>query len=780
MKLVWHFRVALRAARKRPGLFLTSIAILGAAIGVNTALFSLLHAVLLRPIPGVEQSGDLLRIRRSLKGQTQGNQSYPDYLDIREQTRTLSGLAAERLVPMRLAGPPAEVLTGAVVSANYFDVMGVRAALGRVLEAADDRGPHAVAVLSHAEWQRRFGGDPAVLGRSMTLNGTPYTIVGVAAAAFSGIEFGESTALWVPVSMASQAMTRGAGFPWLTARNAGWLTYYARPNAGMTLEAVQADLTAIARRLEAAYPGTNAGRGFVPAAGHPGMTPQQHAQMRVLFGLLSAAATLVLLIACGNIGNLLLARAAAQTRELALRTALGARRIDLLRQPLADAVLIGGAGGLLGIAIAPWILPLLRQTIPQTIAADALDPRVLAFNLGATLLAVALFGLAPAWFATGTNLRGGRMMRGWVVAQVALSLALVANGSLVLGSMRKILAIDPGYRAGQVLLTSMDLSLVAYSPERGTQFFAGLIERVSGVPGVRSATIAKSSPSVDWSDRFEVNGSFHADKNTVAPGYFRTLGIPLLAGRDFSTADRADIAIVSRALAERLWPGQNAVGQRLRSATQSLEVVGVAADTRYRSVLDAPPALVYVPLLQNYDSIGRLMVAVDGNPEPFKDTLRRLVQEANPGLPVRGVVTLQEQIDASLWQRSAASSLLSLFGALAIALACAGIYGVVSFATAQQTREIAIRMALGAERSSVLASVLTRTLKLVGAGIAIGLPLAVWAKPSVATMLYGVGGAEPLAFAGVALLFVAVALAAAVVPARRAATIDPALALRAE
>jgi predicted permease len=779
MKFLWHLRVALRAARKRPALFLTSIAILGAAIGVNTALFSLLHAVLLRPIPGVERAADLLRIRRTLNGQAQSNQSYPDYVDLRDQTRTLNGLAAERLIPMRLAGPPAEILTGAIVSGNYFQVMGVRAALGRVLEEEDDRGPHAVAVLSHAEWQRRFGGDPGVLGRALTLNGTPYTIVGVAAAPFRGIEFGENTALWIPLSMASQAITRPPGFAWLTVRRAGWLSYFARRKPGTPLDTVQADLAAIARRLEAAHPDSNAGRGFT-AGENPGMTPQQRGQLRLLFGLLSAAATLVLLIACGNIGNLLLARAAAQSRELALRVALGARRLDLLRQPLADATLIGGAGGALGAALAPWILPLLRRAIPQTIAADVLDYRVLGFNLAATLLAVALFGLAPAWFAIRANLRGRRVMSVWVVAQVALSLALVVNGVLVVGSMRRILAIDPGYRAASVLLTSMDLSLAAFTPERGTQFYRELIDRVQQLPGVRSATIAKSSPAVDWSDRIDVNGAANADKNLVTPGYFATLGVPLLAGRDFAAADRPDVAIVSRALADKLWPGGSAVGQRLMAGTQALEVVGVAADTRYRTILETPPPLVYMPLLQNYDSIGRLMVAVDGDPAALKDTIRRLVQQANPQLPVRGVVTLQEQIDASLWQRNAAASLLTLFGLLAIALACAGIYGVVSYATAQQTRDIAIRMAIGAGQSDVLRQVLARTLKMAGAGVALGLPLAAWAKPSLAAMLYGVGGAEPLAFGSVAVLFLLVAVAAAAIPARRAARIDPALALRGE
>jgi predicted permease len=409
-----------------------------------------------------------------------------------------------------------------------------------------------------------------------------------------------------------------------------------------------------------------------------------------------------------------------------------------------------------------------------------LDVRVLGFNLAATLLAVALFGIAPAWFSMRASLRSGRVMSAWVVAQVALSLALVVNGALVLGSMRRILAIEPGYRAASVLITSMDLSLAAFTPERGTQFFASLIERVGQLPGVRSATIAKSSPAVDWSDRVEVTGGWSADMNIVAPGYFQTLGVPLLAGRDFAAADRPSAAIVSKSLADRMWPGGNALGQRLTAGTRTLEVVGVAADTRYRTVLEAPPALIYIPLFQNYDSIGRLMVDAAGDPAAMKETLRRVVQQANPELPVRGVATLQEQIDDSLWQRNAAATLLTLFGVFAIVLACAGIYGVVSYATAQQTRDIAIRMAIGAERIDVLRQVLARTIRLAAAGIAIGAPLAFWAKPALAGMLYAATGTETVTFAGAALLFVLVAALAAAVPARRAATIDPALALRAE
>jgi predicted permease len=391
-----------------------------------------------------------------------------------------------------------------------------------------------------------------------------------------------------------------------------------------------------------------------------------------------------------------------------------------------------------------------------------------------------------------------------VVAQVTLSVALVAAGSLVVRSMQRVLAIDPGYQAGQVLTCSTDLSLAGYGPDRGTQFYLELVERASRLPGVRSASLAKSSPATDWSDRVvlfrqgeapagtaylsRAPGAVTADRNIIAPNYFRTLGIPLLAGRDFALSDRGvrKVAIVSKTLADRLWPNQDALGKQFlqpiegQPLTDPIEVVGVAGNARYRSVLDAPPLLVYEPLTQNYDSIARLMIAVDGPAGRFKSELPRLIQQADPDLPVRGASTLQEQTDASLWRMRAAASLLSLFGALAIALACAGIYGVVAYTVARRVREIGIRMALGAERIHVVRQVAGQAVGLAAAGILLGIPLSLWSKPALASVLYGSPSFDAVAIGTVPLLFLGVALAASYLPARRAAAVDPAVALRQE
>jgi predicted permease len=819
MNPISDLRAAARSIGHAKGLLAFATATLGAGIGVNTALFTLLDAVLLRPVPGVVHSGDLVRILRSLDGTVQGNQSYPDYLDCRN-ARSFAGLAAERLVSIRMAGPPAELAPGAIVTGNYFQVMGARPLLGRLLDASDDEGidTHPVVVLSEAFWRQRFGADENIVGRNLSLNGYRFTVAGVARAPFAGVEFGQPTALWMPISMVRQAMTRNRNYDFLGNRRAGWLTFYGRLWPETRLEAAQSELTGTARRLESIYPATNRGRSFVVAA-NAGMSPERRESMRALLTLLTAGAGLVLLIACGNVGNLMLARAAGRVREMAIRMSLGAGRGDLLRQLAFESAIYGLAGGAAGVLMAWWTLPFLEHiALPQgtNLAASVIDARVLLFDIASVTTAVFLFGSAPAWFilrqqglsglyrATADESRAGtRPMGVWVVSQVALSFALVASAAMVLGSMRKIVAIDPGYRPRGIVVAAMDLSLTGYSPERGTQFFADLSEAVSSLPGVRSATVAKSSPAVDWSDRVAVfadgsvpagtagysraPGAMTVDRNIVAPGYFRTLGIPLLTGRDFAWSDRRSqipVAIVSRSLAERLWPGEDPRGKRIvipidgEPLPSPTEIIGVAADARYRSVLNGPAPLLYTPIAQQYDSIGRLMASVEGNPAPLKAAIRQAIQRADPELPVLSLSTIQEQIESSLWQRRAAAALLSLCGLLAAGLACAGIYAVLAYATARGRRDVAIRMALGARPSAVLAGVLARTVKLTALGIAAGLPLAIWAKPGLKTLLYDAGPVAPAALSSAGAVFLAVALAAGFVPARRAATIDPVASLR--
>ena len=819
--LLRELRFAGRSLRRSPGLSIVVILLLGFGIGASTALFSLLYTVLLRPIPGIEHPGQLVRIRRTLNGDVQSNQSYPDYLDYRDRAATLRGLVAERNITVRLAGPPAQLLPSAIVTGNYFEVLGVKAALGRLLGPDDDRKPgeHPVIVLSHAFWREQFGGDSHVLGRTLTLNGYPFIIVGVASSDFEGVQFGETPALWMPMMMVRHAMTRQPDYHWLTERRAGWLTFYGRIQPDLAPQAAQAELDTIARRLENAYPDSNRGRG-VRLSLNAAMAPEQRASMRNLFGLLLAAVCLLLLIACGNVANLLLARAVARSREVAIRLALGAGLWTLLRTLLAESLLLAFGGAVLGLLLAPWMLPLMRSAWSldalDRAGTSVLDPRVLAFAGAVALLTAVLFGLAPAWGATRTDAatalragssqggrRHGTLRRVWVVAQVALSVALVAGGSLVLQSLRRILAIDPGYEPQSVLVATMDISLVGYTSKRGTEFFRTLLDRVSAIPGVRSATLAKSSPAVDWSDRTIVfrggeapaqssryaqsPGALLLDRNIVAPGYFATLRIPLSAGRDFTRADDTrsrPVAIVSQALATRLWPGQNPIGRQIVAPIDGqpppapIEVIGVAADSRYRSVLDAPPLLLYSPEFQVYDSIARLMVAVNGDPRQFSATLRRAIQDANPDLPVGQITTLDRQIARSLWRQRAAASLLGFFGVMAILLACAGIHGMLANSVAQRTREIGVRIALGAENRHVVRQVAGEAVALTLTGIAIGLPVALWAKPILGAFLYGAAKIEPAVFGGVPLLFVAVALIASLIPARRAMNIDPAVALR--
>jgi putative ABC transport system permease protein len=469
--------------------------------------------------------------------------------------------------------------------------------------------------------------------------------------------------------------------------------------------------------------------------------------------------------------------------------------------------------------LAPWFASILAKAWPRTPEqVFVLDWPLLAFGAAISLVCVLLCGLAPAWSASATHVntvlkdasptagRGsGRVQRVFVAAQVALSVGLVAVGALVLGSMRRIVAIEPGFQAQALVTGAMDISLLGYDAELGGRFFTNLLHRISEVPGVRSAALAKSSPAVDWSDRLNIfhpgqmpaegfteeraPNAIRTDRNVITPGYFATLGISLIAGRDFRDSDRATsakVAIVSESLARRLWGGQNAVGRqivmpvdtRTAPAPTPVEIIGVAADSRYRTVLDEPPLLLYVPLAQNYDSISRVILAVDGPAAGFREPLRRALQSISPDLPVPAPATLQEQIDRSLWDRRAAASLLTLFSALALGLACTGVYGVVAHTAAQRSREIGIRMALGACRSDVRRHIAAYALRLTLAGVAAGIPLALWAKPAAAAFLYRADTAIAPTLTFVAALFTAIALIAAALPAHRAASTDPASVLR--
>jgi predicted permease len=703
-----------------------------------------------------------------------------------------------------------------VVTPNYFQALGAKAALGRLFDSEDNRQP--VAVISEAFWQRQFGGDPHILGSTIKLNGFPITIAGVITAPFEGVEFGERTEIWMPVGRIAEAMPRFNSFRFLTDRRAGWLTWYGRLAPGTSIADASREWTRIAEQLDARYPQSNQGRRWEIHT-HASMSPSQREQLSSLLRLLLGAVGLVLLIACGNVANLLLARAAGRAREMAIRLALGAGRGMLVRELLCESLMLGTAAGGLGLLLAPWFSTMLAKAWPRTPEqVFVLDWPLLAFGAAISLGCVLLCGLAPAWTASATQVstvlkdaspsagRGrGRVQRAFVVAQVALSVGLVAVSALVLGSMRRIVAIEPGFQAQALVTGAMDIALLGHDAERGGRFFSSLVQRVAALPGVRSATLAKSSPALDWSDRLNLfhpgqmpaegfteeraPNAIRTDRNIVTPGYFATLGIRLIAGRDFRDSDgssAAKVAIVSESLARRMWGGQNAIGRQIvmpvdtRTVAATLEVIGVAADSRYRTVLDDPPPLLYVPLSQNYDSISRLIVAVDGPAAGFKEPLRRALQNITPDLPVRGISTLQEQIEQSLWDRRAAASLLTLFSALALGLACTGVYGVVAYATAQRAREIGIRMALGAGRGDVGRQVAGHALRMAAAGIAAGIPLALWAKPAAAAFLYRADGVSAGTFAAVAGLFAGIALVASAIPARRAASVDPATVLRSD
>ncbi len=796
---------AFRATRRSPGFLAAAALLLGCGTGGSSAVFSVMRQVLLAPIPGVSRSEELVRFRRAQGSKTQNNQSYPDYVDIRDGSRALDGVIAERTGSMLVGIEAPRMEASAIVTGNYFQVLGVRAAAGRLLSPNDDRTPgaHPVAVISEAYAKRQSG--PSV-GRSIVLNHRTFTIVGVAAAPFGGVEYGQPVSIWIPMAMMRTFLTRQDNDALFSMRSAGWLTVYGRLARGVGLESAQAEAHTLASALAAQYRDTNRGRDFL-LHDHAGMTPQARENLRTLLLLLFAAMGMVLVVACGNVAILMLARAATRAREDAIRLALGTGRWGLVAQAFWESLIVGVAGGVMGAIFAPWMRTGLRQIWkgPELVPASGPDGIGLLFIAAISAAAIVLFGTAPAWARTRTHpaaaLRSGSagaahgsgIQRVWVVSQVALSVALVAGGSLVWRSMQRILAIDPGFAAARVVSVGMDLSILEYTAEPGSRLFSRMLERAAAIPGVRSATLAKSSPAVDWSDRVEVGRTgddgapIPVPQNRIAPGYFRTLGIALLAGRDFSNTDTplsGGVAIVSEALAGRLWPGANALGQWIVLPVQGepmpapLQVVGVAADARYGSVLEPPPPLLYIPLWQNYDSIARVMVAVDGPPAGFKVALLQAMRSVEPRLPFTAAATLEEELAAPMWRRRYAAWVLGFFGMLAVLLACAGIYGVTAYTTARRRREIGIRIALGGRPAQVLRAIMWQAVRLAGWGILVGLLLAYSARPLERAFLFESNGLEPIAYVGVPLLFAGLAVVASLMPARRAAATDPISALR--
>ncbi|MGH9816334.1 MAG: ABC transporter permease, partial [Candidatus Acidiferrales bacterium] len=708
-----------------------------------------------------------------------------------------------------------ERVVGMRVSWNFFDVLGVRPIIGRTFRADEDRVGAAaqVAVISYGLWEDRFAGKLDVLGREVLINGQRFTIIGVAPPRFTGIFRGSAAEIYTPITTPLDSLAApGRWEQRLKARTFTWTQLFGRLKPGITHRQAQAAMRTLAEQIKQVTP-MNTIPSLVISDGRGGNTGyvQEVSQPLQLLQLIVA---LVLVIACANVANLLLTRALARRKEVAIRMALGARGGRLIRQFLTESLLLAGAGGAAGLLVAYWLAKLLLTLQPALEVDAALDGRVLAFALSVTFAVGVLFGLAPAWqlartgvvetlkderFAGSARPRsiGARrihLRQGLVVVQLGLSLVVLVAAGLAVKSLRGLLNIESGFDAERVMLYSLDVGRSGYNEERGQQFYAQLLEKVRGIGGVEAAGLAVIPPLAGSGMRVTSlpEGRIADEKNpinftfnAVTPDYFRAMGIPLLRGRDFSADDRAGglfTAIVNEALVKEYWPGHDGLGKIIEifgDPVQPARVVGVVADSKYRSMTEPMIPTMYLPLAQNYQNRIVLMVR-SPRPSAQVDAVRAAVRSLDANMPVFGVRTLAEQRARSLSTPRMAATLLSMLGALGLLLGTLGLYGVMAYLVTQRTHEIGIRMALGAARRDILRMVLGQALRLVLIGVALGLAGAFAATRLIQSLLQGVEPQDPQTIAAVATLLVAAALAACLLPARRALRVDPMTALRYE
>ncbi len=796
-------RYGLRAMRANPGVTAVAVLTLALGIGANTTIFGFLNEGLLRPVPRAIDPGRLVQLRRQFEGSDTEGFSHPGYVDYRDRARSFSGLMAYRDAGLLLGtGGRPEEIQGGIVTGNHFQVLGIRPALGRLMGPDDDRTPgaHPVAVLSHALWKSRFGADPGVIGRPIVLNGYPFSVIGVAPDGFRGVELGSKLDLWIPLAMEKQARPM---FPTLNDRFFTSLSVVGRLRPGVSLEQAQAELRVLARQLEEPRKGRQP---RVLVVSGIRLVPEWRTYFLGLWRVLMAMVGLVLLVACANVANLMLARATARRREIAVRLAIGAGRTRLLRQLLTESVLLAVMGGVAGLGVAYWGGELFQWLYHEEVD-FGIDRRILGFTLAVSLASGILFGLAPALACVRldlvSSLKGAAAGRGdsrvgfrqaLVVSQVALSLVVMVVAGLFVRTLGNLQSIDPGFERRGVFFVQFDLRVAGYSQARGKALYAELLERVGALGQVRSASLADTlPPGWMWDAEVETEtgaprAPVKAGKNVVGEKYLETLGIALVEGRAFSPADREGapgVAIVNESLAHRLWPGERAVGKRFRflgifGPRPFIEVIGVARDGKYAYFAEKPQPFLYLPFAQDYQPQMKLVARAAGDLGSAIAAVRDQVAAADPNLPFPKLLTMDQHIAESLTNERMNATMIGIFGLLALLLSSVGVYAVTSYAVERRTAEIGIRLALGARPADVLRAVLGNAMALTGAGLLAGTLLALAAIPLIQADLFGVGAADPVSYAAAALVLAAVTLLAAYVPARRVLRIDPATALRYE
>ncbi len=822
-------RFAGRMLSRTPGFSAAVVLSLGLGIGAGTAIFTLINALMLKPLP-VERPERLVlfsegRARGFIGGQSGRWEifSYPLYKHLRERQRSFEGVAAFRTHLDRLGvrgqGDAAvEPAWGRMVSGNYFSVLGVKAALGRALAAADeDPAAMPVAVLSHDYWRRRHRADPSVVGRVMEMNGVFVTVVGVAPAGFFGESVESELAdAWLPLTLQPRIMERPSA---LESDDVSWLNLIGRLRDGATLASAQADVSVAFQQFQLDRAGAaltaeqrqELERNHVElTSGAGGVSALRHHYSRALRILLAAVGVL-LLIACANVASLLLARAAARRKEISMRLALGATRGRLVRQLLTESLLLAGLGGALGVLFSTWMVQALVAAVSTGERAVPLDTTpdaaVLGFALALCVSAALLFGLAPAWQATRVELapalRGAppagrarpRLARAFVVVQVALAVPLLAAGALLVQSLRQLGSQDFGFAHEQVLEVGIDPAIAGYGADRLPPLYGALLERVNAVAGVRAASLSLYSPMSgdNWSGLVEVEGYTPPPKQHAicqwvwaGPRYAETLGMKLLLGRDLNARDTSNsrpVALVNEAFARRYLAGRNPIGRRFIFQGER-EIVGVVGDIKFNNPRQEVWPVAFIPLVQAPFLPARfaryLEVRAAGDPVQVAASVRQAIRQVDPRLPVTGIQTLSRQIGRTMDRERLIAAISAAFAAAAMLLACMGIYGTVSYAVARRTREIGVRMALGASRSGILRMVLHEAMALTAAGIAVGLAAAAALTRTLSSLLYGLEPGDSATLAGVALLLALTAAVAGFLPARRASRVDPGAALEAE
>jgi putative ABC transport system permease protein len=810
---LWQdLRYGARMLAKNPGFTLIAVLTLALGIGANTAIFSLVNTILFRPLPVREPQRLVSVFPTILRTHEPQNFSYPNYVDVRDRNDVLTDLAAFAFAAMSLSrNGNNEIIYGYLASGNYFELLGVKAALGRTFTKDDDRTPgaHPVAVLSYAGWQKRFGADRNIVGQTVLLNNRSYTIIGVAPPGFNGTEVIYAPEIWAPMMMLEQIKP---GSKELEQRNISSTYCVGQLKPGLSVAQAESSLSNLMAQLGREYPDSNEGKGMILT--RPGLiSPTLRTPMIGFAGVLMLTVALVLVIACANLAGLLLARATGRRKEIAIRLALGASRARLVRQVLTESVLLALVGGVLGVLLAVGLIDLVMAFKPPLslpLLLDLqLDWRVLGFTLALSLLTGALFGLLPALQATKPELvlalkdesahggyRRSRLRNALVVAQVALSLTLLVAAGLVVRSLRHVQVMSPGFNPENVVTLTMSLSLQGYDEVKGRQLQQQIIARVSNLPGVKSAAITSALPlSLNGSDSYVfVEGAPptrgaqapYSRYSSISPGYFQTMGIPLVAGRVFTERDQVEapkVVIINETFARRFWPGQDAIGKRFRYSRADgplVEVAGVVKDGKYFSLGEDPQPFFYLSMLQDYADPTTLVARTTTNPSLALTTIRGEVLKLDPTMPFAEVKTMTEHMSLSLFPLRIGASVVGSFGLLALLLAAIGIYGVMAFAVSQRTREIGIRMALGAQMGDVLRLIIKQGVLLMVIGLGLGLAGALLLTRLMTSVLYGVSATDAVTFASVTALLGLVVLLACWIPARRATKVDPLVALRRE